>query len=544
MSMPMPPSSLSAARRTSFGAPAKANTVAAFNVLKAEYAAALPSRFRRERMLLGGSADAHYALWHHFYQLREYARDWDRNDPLVGQLVDRAVGNVLQGGLRLVPQTGVPALDKLLKDLWREWSEDSTACDSTGRLAFPEIEALVLRHQILDGDCFALPLDDGTLQMVEGDLVDSAYDLAGKVIHGVELDARRRPIAYHFVKEPVHRRFAHASRHPSIDGVDKRPAFDEDGDPVVLHVFDPKRFSQSRGVTAFHAIADYLGQIEDVNFATLLKQQVAACIALFINRTGDVKLGDRDTETVTSNTETTEAMTPGAILRGRIGEAITGFSPAIPANEFFQHMSLLLRMVGAQLGLPLELVLLDFSQGNFSSQRMAIEEARKGAERVQESLPRRFHRHVYRWKVRGWIAAGLIPAALAASAGPKLFAHKWNGRGWAYIDPQRDAQADKLRLENMLVSPRDLATERGYDFDEIVSEAVEDNEKAIGAAQEAVARLEAKGVEVSWREVLGRATPTGVQGMTADSKPEPPEPKGPPSEAAWSGMVDIEVIQP
>ena len=522
MSRTMPPSSLSLARRNAGTAPARANTVAAFNVLKAEYAAALPSRFRRTRTNLGGSADAHYALWQHFYTLREYARDWDRNDPLVGQLVDRAVGNILQGGLRLVPQTGDTALDKILKDLWREWSEDSTACDSTGRLAFPEIEALVLRHMILDGDCFALPLDDGTLQMVEGDLVDSMYDLAGKVIHGVELDGRRRPISYWFLKEPIQHRFSHASRYPNLDGIDKRPAFDEDGEPVVLHVFDPKRFSQSRGVTAFHAIADYLGQIEDVNFATLLKQQVAACIALFINRVGDVKLGDRDTETVTSNTETTEAMTPGAVLRGRIGEQITGFSPAIPANEFFQHMTLLLRMVGAQLGLPLELVLLDFSQGNFSSQRMAVEEARKGAERVQESLPRRFHRHVYRWKVREWVATGKINAAQAAN--PALFAHKWNGRGWAYIDPQKDATADKMRLENMLVSPRDLATERGYDFDEITAETVEDNSKAIGMAQKEAARLSTKDAPISWREVLGRSTPTGMQATAPLPKEDPPKP--------------------
>lgn len=528
----LPPSPLSG--RYVGAGPARANTVAAFNVLKAEYAAALPSRFRRTRTNLGGSADAHYAQWTHFYTIREYARDWDRNDPLVGQLVDRAVGNILQGGLRLVPQTGDPALDRILKDLWREYSEDSTGCDSTGRLAFPEVEALALRHMFLDGDVFALPLDDGTIQMVEGDLVDSAYDIGGKVIHGVELDARRRPAAYWFLKEPAGQRFSHASRYPSIDGFDKRPAFDEDGEPVVLHLFDPKRFSQSRGITAFHAIADYLGQIEDVNFATLLKQQVAACIALFINRVGDVKLGNRDTETITSNTETTEAMTPGAILRGRIGEQITAFSPSIPSNEYFEHMRFLLRITGAQLGLPLELVLLDFSQGNFSSQRMAIEEARKGAERVQESLPRRFHRHVYRWKVREWVAAGKIAPQQAGN--PRLMAHKWNGRGWAYIDPQRDAQADKLRMENMLVSPRDLATERGYDFDEIVTETVEDNEKAIARAQEAAERLSTDDSPVSWREVLGRSMPTGMQATA----PLPKEDDPPPAPLKASRMIRVE----
>lgn len=519
----LPPSPLRVATRRS--PPAHGSLLHAFNVLHAEYSAALPSRLRRVRTNLGGSADAHYVNWQHFYDLREYARDWDRNDPLIGQLVDRAVGNVLQGGLRLVPQTGVPALDALLKALWLEWSEDSTACDSTSRLAFPEIEALVLRHMYLDGDVFVLPLDDGTLQIAEGDLVDSMYDLAGKVIHGVELDERRRPVSYWFIREPAARRFSHASRYPSIEGYDKRPAFDEDGEPVVLHVFDPKRASQSRGIGVFHAIADHLGMIGDTDFATLVKQQMAACAAIFIARSGDIQVGSRSSDTVSANTETVEAMAPGLIVRGRPGETMTAFSPSIPSAEYFQHMNHLLRYVGAQLNLPLELVLLDFSQGNFSSQRMAIEEARKGAERVQESLPRRFHRHVYRWKVREWVATGRISVADAAN--PRLFAHKWNGRGWSYIDPQRDASADKMRLENLLVSPRDLAAERGYDYDELYTEAVEDNEKAIGAAHEAAKRLEAKGVVVGWREVLGRATPTGVQGVTAESKPEPAEPEAP-----------------
>lgn len=537
MSRALPPSPLSISQRV-MPTQARHATIGAFHALKAEYSAALPSRFRRTRTNLGGSADAHYAQWTQFYQLREYARDWDRNDPLVGQLVDRAVGNILQGGLRLVPQTDSAALNAQLKTWWREWSEDTLACDATGQLAFPEIEALVLRHRFIDGDVFVLPLDNGTLQVVEGDLVDSAYDQNGRVIHGVELDGARRPSSYWFLKEPVDRRFSHASRYPTIDGYDKRPAFDEDGEPVVLHIFDRKRASQSRGVTAFHAIADYLGQIEDVNFATLLKQQIAACVALFINRIGDIKLGDRDTESIaTSNSETVEALTPGMVIRGRPGEQITAFSPAVPSNEYFEHMRFLLRVTGAQLGLPLELVLLDFSQGNFSSQRMAIEEARKGAERIQESFPRRFHRWIYRWKVREWIATGRISPA--DTANPTLYAHKWSGRGWAYINPQQDAQADKIRLEIMGVSPRDLATERGYDYDEIVTETTEDREKAISAAQEVVARLESLGVEVGWREVLGWATPTGVQGMTAESKPEPPEP--PPTKAS-SREIRIEEI--
>src|SRR4051812_21975832 len=92
---------------------------------KADYNAAQPSRFRRQRVGLYGSGDAHYASEWAFIRVREYARDMERNDALVGAILDRAVDNTVRTGFVLEPKTGDPKLNKDLKARWDDWAEDA-----------------------------------------------------------------------------------------------------------------------------------------------------------------------------------------------------------------------------------------------------------------------------------------------------------------------------------------------------------------------------------------------------------------------------------
>lgn len=477
-------------------------------LVKAEYAGALPSRFRRTRSYLGGRADAHYVSTLQFWQLREYARDMERNDPLIRQLVDRAVGNIIQTGMELFPDTGDKALDEELRGRFLDWGRDPRKCDAAGRLAFPEMERMVLAREIIDGDVFALPLDDGTIQIVEGDRIDSPMRMGGDLIHGVKINDAGRPLEYWFIRDRSTARFAHVLYYAwAAEGnVDVRKAVDEDGEPVVLHIFNPQRITQTRGVTAFAPMLDYLGMIEDIQFALIVKQQIASFAAAFIERTTDFQLGARSSETQSDySTQTIEELSPGMIIRGKPGEKMNMLGSNIPSSESLEHIKSIMRVIGCNLGLPLELVTLDFTATNFSGHRAAIQQAHMGFEIIQDGFPRRFHTPVYRWKAKRWLAEmGRDPSD------EKLLRHKWSGRGWPYIEPLTDAQADKMRLDNLLVSPRDLAAERGFSWDDIVRETVEDRGSMIRSAQAAAKSLSSDESPVTWRDVLNLSTPAGV----------------------------------
>jgi len=502
---------------------------------QAHYAGARPSRFRRPRYGLGGTADAHYAYDYDFWQLREYARDMDRNDAIVGQLVDRAVTNIIGTGIEPDPSTGDPALNQEIQDRWREWAADPRACDASCRLSFHDAERLALRHVFIDGDIFALPIWMGgdavdRFQLVEGDWCWSPISFAEDVVHGIRLDAMGRPVEFLFTKPQPGKRLR-VGRVEFASDLQSHPALTDDGWAKVLHLYRPARVTQTRGVTAFHAVFDRLGMIEDVDFATLVKQQMAAMFAAFITQTNEIKFGSRSTQAnaIDGTQQTNEGLSPGALTRLRAGEDIRFASSNIPGTEFLDHMRHLLRFVGLALGMPLTMVTLDTSNTTFHGYRGELNEYRKSAREIQTNYVGRLHRPMYRHNLRAWYPewfdGGRIKPALR-----KRLAARFQLPGWPYVEPLTDAQADSERLANKSAAPRHIAAERGHDWDDIVRESVEDYTQLVEASIQAAQNLSEKyGVEVDWREIARIASPKGmtIKGTQAGAEPEPapsPEP--------------------
>lgn len=478
-----------------------------FNDIRASYAAARTSRFRRTRNvpLQGAAADYHYSSEADWLKMLEYARDMDRNDAVVGPVVNRAVANEIQDGLLPDPDTGNLDVDRMIADKWREWAEDADACDVAGELNFHEMEKLVSRHVKIDGDVMALPLESGALEIVESHRCRTPRNTKRNVVHGVLLDRSRRHLEYWFTKDEIDP-WKQVNR---VSDTLAYPVRDEDGNRILFHVLHPKRVSQTRGVTAFAPVFDLLGMFEDTNYAKLVAQQIMSCFTIFRERdinftSGDNPiLGATTTETLSDGqSQTTVNLSPGLQINGLPGETYKFGNPSIPDPQFFEHLKFILTLVGINLGLPLVLVLLDAKETNFSGWRGAVDQARLGFRSNQRQLIARFHRPVYLWKVRQWAFEN--PQWERKKGVVSLLKHKWNPPSWPYIEPMKDAQADALRLEKNLTSPRRLHAERGRDWSDVVDELVEDRaqliERSIVRAQELSARL---GVEVDWRLLAG-----------------------------------------
>ncbi len=499
----------------------------AFGDLRSDYQAARSSRFRRRRTGVsptGSGADYHYRSESDYLRLMEQARDMDRNDVVVGQTVNRAVGNTIQDGIALDTQTGDPMLDADLAARWADWSEDAEQCDISGELNFHEMEELVFRHSLVDGDMIALPTIDGSLQLHEGHRLRTPTGTKRNVVHGVLLSETRKRLEYWLTRDEIDPN-ATVSR---VNQIEIYPARDAAGHRQVFQIYDPKRVSQTRGVTAFAPIFDHLGMFEDINFAKLVQQQIVSCFAIFRTRQAEMgsisgdRYGNQENEALTDGTtKTIEGVGPGMLIEGRPGDTLQGFSPNTPNSEFFQHVKLMLTLIGINLGLPVILVTMDASDTNFSGWRGAVDQARMGFKRNQRWLASRFHKQVYLWKVRQWMADDPILAAAEHRNGINIFGHRWNPPTWPYIQPLQDAQADLLRDKNALISKRRLHAERGREWTQLATEIVEDNVFAIRLAKQAAAKLnsEFKDSEpVHWREIISLPTPDGVQ---VNVTPEP-----------------------
>ena len=470
--------------------------------LKAEYEAARDSRFRRRRTGLGGNADAHVMSPQQMWIIREYVRDMDRNDSVIGQLVDRANDNIVRNGPRPEPNTGDSGLDRALKDMWADFWCDPFECDARQQFSGPEMDRFVLRHQFIDGDIFAILTDDEGIQLHEADrCISPTYSRNSNIVHGVLKDDRDRRLGFYFTKK-----WMQQWRSVLVADTQFFDRVDEDGELRVLQMYDPKRVTQTRGLTAFHAILNTAGMLEDTEFAMLVQAQMVACIAWFLEQTeadtspppkSDSELAPKDP------LEHLQALSPGQFLKGKKGQKLHGFQPNVPNPTHMPFIKHQLRKVGANIGMPLELVLMDLTDSKFHGYRGAMEQAKIGFRCRQTQLDARWNRPKWRWFVRMMKERGELSNAALRKRKVDPFRHAWKHPRWPYVDPKTDAEADVVRLNNIMISPTALAAEQDRSYEETLDQTVRDNTLAIETAIEASHSVfKRTGVEVPWIQFL------------------------------------------
>jgi lambda family phage portal protein len=478
----------------------------------------------------GSGADYHYRSESQFLHMMERARNYQRNDPIVGQGVRRLVANIVQDGFTLDVNTGNEDLDNDLKGRWDEWACTADLCHSEGEFTFSQMEQLALSSVVVDGDVFALPLTSGSLQMVEAHRCRTPKSTTRNVVHGVLMDDAARRQEYWFTKEDLdpNRQLV------KVSDVKPYPARSPNGERNVLHIYQPYRFSQRRGVTALAPVSDTVGMHDDIQFATLVKAQMAALIAILHNRGanwqpgGDQQKGDRETETLSGgHTRTIEGVSAGLEIFSDIDEKLEAFSPNIPSPEFFPHAMMVLTFIAINLDLPVHVLLLDPSKTNFSGWRGAIDQARLRFKQIQKWYAECFHTPIYRWKVRQWAQRDPALRSQLDSTEVQLFGHRWNPPAFAYLEPLTDASADLLQQRNALNSSRRIHAARGREWKVVAQEIVADNGMAIEMALTKAAEINAKfpDAEVHWRELISLPTPDGVTVQIGQPEQQQPEPK-------------------
>lgn len=517
---------------------------------KASYAAMKPSEFRRVRTGLGGEADAHLANEVEFWRLRELSRSMDRDDLVPGPLVDNSLDLVLGTGTQMDPQTGFAELNAAIKDRWIAWATNPQACDVAGRFPLAVLERLALRHERFDGDDFTLVHRDGAqrgkVQLLEGDRVAGCDGPNGDVLHGVEVEPLTGAIKAVYVlnRRPAERKQT-GYRAPKLTTKSvgpeatytRVPAY-TDGKPNVLQVVDPKRVTQTRGVTRWHRSLDILGQADDTLYGATQAQLVRACIPAFITTSGDVKIGKReeagDDESGDDDVKAPpfEEMTPGTVPRLLNGEGIQGVSGGASPPDLPQHLSILWQLICMQIGLPYSLGFRDTTGRTFHGYRGELDMAKRAAKWIHVWFPGQWIKPIYDFRldmIREELLAMDGPVALQVKQAEKQGTFRKvrvQPPAWPYVDPKTDVEADGMKVDGGQESPRQVLADRGRDIDDVRAEWIEDVAKWRKAAKEAA---EAADEPEAWREymparLLQMPLPGGAGVPSAPAKPgEAPE---------------------
>lgn len=491
-----------------------------YDGLRQEYKASKTTRFQRTVtgiQPLGGNADYHYRTERQFFYAIERARDLERNDTVLSQGLRRLVGNIVQDGFVLDCDTGDEALDEDLQVMWKEWGEDREQVTVTQELTWKQVERLSLYQMLTDGDICLLPTIHGSIESIEAHRLRSPRTTKN-VVHGVLLDQNRKRLQYWFTKDDVNPMSASSSL--KVNGMRQIPTRDpKTGHRQVWHIYNPKRYSQTRGVTAYQPVLDTIGMLDDVQFARLVQQQAVSAWCILREREKEFKstrnqAGSNDNFSLPDTLDgTLEGIAAGMEVASNPGEKITGFSPNVPNPQFFDHTNLLLNLIAVNLDQPLAMFMLDPSQTNFSGWRGAMDIAKVAWRQWQHWYASVLHREAFLWKLRKWIAGDQMLISASKKSGIDIYRHSWNLPRWPYIEPLKDTSADLMADRNSLTSKRRLHAKHGVEWSELANEIVADNALAIRKAKAEAAAIneEYQDNPVHWREVLSLPTPDGLQ---------------------------------
>lgn len=471
-------------RLVGYFAPARGlRRIAARTMLKRAYEAASPRDTWRPRRA-GASAQADHLA--DATTLRAKARSLVQNVPYIAACMDALVANVI--GTGIVPRfTGTR--EKELNALFDEWS---LVCDADGRLDFYGLEALAERAMEQDGevlirlrprrpeDGLPVPLQ---LQVLEIDWLDStrnsgtggsAPDLppSNVIIEGIEYDPLGRVAAYWlWDQHPGDVTVARGTRLFS-----KRvPAF-IGGLPTIIHLFDPKRPGQSRGITRLAPIIARTRDTQLYEDAELARKNLEARLSVLVsgdatlmaneNQLAETTTGGAASPDVARRTGDLGELRSGAITEVPTGSNITTVEPKA-AGGHVEYISHQIHIIAAAMGVTYEMATGDMSQVNFSSARVRLQDVRRGFEHTQWTviIPR---------LVRPIAQAFAAMAILAGKVRPGPFGLEFDPPKWDYVNPQQEAQADALQVANGLSSLSAKLRARGENPQKVFQEIADD----------------------------------------------------------------------
>lgn len=409
--------------------------------------------------------------------LRDKARDAIRNNPFALHGRDVIVSNTIGYGIvpNIKTKKANPKQVEAIREAWKIWGE-TTLCDVEGRRTYFGLQASamaaivesgeVIGNKVITKEDLVVASATGILkikaahkiQLLESDYIDSKVD-DDKTAQGVEIDNLGKPLAYWLFEQ-----------HPG----DKESKSKKTDAINIVHVFKSDRPGQRRGVSWFHAVIRRLEDLKNYQEATLIRQKIAACYAVFITSADDQNTMSAATQR--SKLEQEAMIEPGLMKRLAPGESVQLSSP--PGVENYDgYCRQTLREVSAGLGITFEEQANDYSQSNFSSSRMSKMGMNKNVDmwRWNMIVPQ-FCEPTFKWFLE-WcdMALGLDIEGIYAD---------WTPPAREFIDPGSEIEAIKKAIRTGIKTLPEAIREQGYDPETFFAEVQKSNEQmdAMGLA--------------------------------------------------------------
>lgn len=417
-------------------------------------------------------------------RIRERARDASRNGWAGASGVQKWTTTLV--GIGITPRfkrITDPERKQAIVDLWNDFVAEA---DADNVLNLYGLQSLVVRTWFDGGECFVrlrrrfpdagypVPIQVQVLEsdfvpMLDADTYPGLPD--GNIIRsGIELDKRGQRIAYWVYPQ-----------HPSDNNLtlNGQNTLIRVAASQMLHVYEPKRPGQMRGVSELAPILTRLRNIEDYDDATLERQKLANLFVAFVQRTLPNYDSTGQVDPLTNQPLTDEVaepapltpLAPGLFQELDDGESVTFSNPPEAGTTYSDYMRTQNMGTAAAAGIPYEVFAGDIVNVSDRTLRVIINEFRRFAEQRQwQIVIPQFCQPVVEWFVNAAVLDGSIKRSEADDA--RRVEHA--PHGWAYIHPVQDPQGKKIEVDAGFRSRSSVIGERGDDPDAVDAERLAD----------------------------------------------------------------------
>lgn len=374
-------------------------------------------------------------------RLRARARWLSANNPIMDNIDNAIINNVIGNGIALQSITGKDKFDSDVAERFKLWANNPKACDSTSRFTFSNMQRMILKSRMVDGEIFIykrITKEGLRLQLIEADALDS-----GRQDGGVEVDNTGSPTNYHFV--------------------------DSDNKPFVVKAEHIINYFMAERPTQYRGLSEYKQAIIDIkNFsafqtASIQGARARANIAYTVTTTGGS--GDPYNADLKNRVQTINGV---SVMYMGVNEKVDKLDPDSVATDYVQFSESTIRLMATARKISYELSFRDYSKVNFASSRASLLQDFKRFDLEQTHLMDYILNDVYRTWLEIEIYAGRIKASGYDKDPYKWVKPKWIMPKRDLVDPLKEITAIEKKIKNNLTCETDVANSMGEDYEEIL----------------------------------------------------------------------------
>lgn len=354
------------------------------------------------------------------------------------------------------------------------WSRPGGGCDIARRNSLAGLLKLGIKGAAREGEYLFRKVRGAAarnpynfaLQLLDVDRLDVQRNgefNGNAVIMGVEIDGYGAPVAYHLLTQHPG---ALTYVMPRGQRYERVPAED------IFHGFIADRPEQRRGVPWAHTAMTRLEMLGKFQTAALVAARKGAETVGVLERTldadvpepGGSPIGERDA--ATGNVY--EESLPGTWDTLPYGYSAKAFDSKYPDQVFGQFVKDALRGVASGLGVAYNGIANDLEGVNYSSIRAGVLEERDCWIELQNWMIEQLVTPIF----HEWLSLALLAGAITYPLGSALPAikldkfaeHRFIGRRWAWVDPEKDGAANERAVKHGWKTNEQVASEQGFDF--------------------------------------------------------------------------------